>query len=68
METSEIVTLVYKELLKVAGGAAVVIGALSAFLGKVWISRIANAESQKREAAITELKAQLVSCAVSRVN
>jgi hypothetical protein len=43
----------------VAGGAAVVVGALSAFLGKVWISRITNSESRKREAAITELKAQL---------
>jgi len=45
MTETEIATIVYSELLKVLGGVAVVLAALSAFLGKVWIDRIASRES-----------------------
>lgn len=58
MSQTEVITIIYQELLKVAGGATLLLAALSAFLGKVWIGRIANREAQMREAAIAELKAQ----------
>lgn len=57
MTEVEIVTVVYSELLKVLGGAAFVLAALSAFLGKVWINRIANREAQVREERIAEVRA-----------
>lgn len=59
MNTADVASLFYQELLKVVGGAAVVLAALSAFLGRVWIARIANKESQAREEAVTGLKSQL---------
>ena len=58
MSQTVVIAIVYQELLKVAGGATLLLAALSAFLSKVWIARIANREAQQREAAIAELKAQ----------
>ncbi len=57
MNQSDIVSLIYFELIKVAGGATVVLAALSAFLGRVWINRIANREAQLRDERLAELKA-----------
>jgi hypothetical protein len=54
---AEIISLVYSEVLKVVGGAAVVVLGLSAFLGKVWADRIARREAQVRDEKIAELKA-----------
>lgn len=48
MDHTTIVTIVYQELLKVIGGATVVIAALSAFLGHVWANRIAAREARVR--------------------
>lgn len=56
MNETEVVAVVYSELLKVAGGIVVVLGALSAFLGRVWINRIANLETQAREEKLAELR------------
>lgn len=58
MNQSDVVAIVYAELLKVAGGAAVIIAALLAFLGKVWIDRIASREAERRDAKLAELRAQ----------
>lgn len=59
MNTADVAQIVYQELLKVAGGAAIVLAALSAFLGKIWIARIANRESQRRETEVAQLRSQL---------
>lgn len=59
MNHAEIVALIYEELLKVAGGATVVIAGLSGFLGKVWIDRVAKKEARKREAELTKLRSEL---------
>ncbi|MBH2016811.1 MAG: hypothetical protein I8H88_10025 [Burkholderiales bacterium] len=59
MQDSEVVSLIYSELLKVAGGAAVVLAGLSVFLSKIWAERIARREGEERDKRITELKAQL---------
>lgn len=59
MPTEDIVSLIYQELLKVAGGAAVVLAGLSVFLSKVWSERIARREGEARDRRITELKSQL---------
>ena len=59
MSDTDVIALIYQELLKVAAGATLILAALSAFLGKIWIGRIVNREMQRREAAIAELKAQL---------
>ena len=56
MNQIDIITLIYSELLKVAGGAAVVLAGLSAFLGRVWINRIANREAQLREVRLAEIR------------
>jgi hypothetical protein len=57
MDHAEVVAVVYGELLKVAGGAIVLLGALSAFLGRVWINRIANREAQVRDEKLAEVRA-----------
>lgn len=59
MPTQEIISLIYLELLKVAGGAAVLLAGLSAFLSKVWSERIARRDGEVRDRRIAELKAQL---------
>lgn len=59
MPSSEVVTLIYQELLKVAGGATVVLAGLSVFLSKVWSERIARRDGEERDRRIAELKAQL---------
>jgi hypothetical protein len=59
MQHSEIVALIYTELLKVAGGATVVIAAFSGLLGKIWIDRIARREATIRDEKLAELKADL---------
>jgi len=59
MTSAEVVALIYQELLKVAGGATVILAALSAFLGKIWIDRISHIESERRDVKIAELSAQL---------
>ena len=58
MNQSDVAAIVYAELLKVVGGAAVIVAALSAFLGKVWIDRIASREAERRDAKLAELRAQ----------
>lgn len=57
MNEIEVVAVVYSELLKVAGGIVVILGALSAFLGRVWINHIANRETQAREEKLAEFRA-----------
>jgi hypothetical protein len=57
MTDTEIIAVVYSELLKVAGGAMVVIAGLSAFLGKVWADRIAGREARVRDEKLADLKA-----------
>lgn len=57
MNDTEIIAIVYSELLKVVGGAAVIIAGLSAFLGKVWAERIAGREARVRNEKLAELKA-----------
>ncbi|MDP1864310.1 MAG: hypothetical protein Q8K52_10440 [Thiobacillus sp.] len=57
MNHAEIVALIYSELLKVAGGAAVLLAALSAFLGRIWMTRIASREAATRDSKLAELKA-----------
>jgi hypothetical protein len=59
MTDSEVIDLVYRELLKVAGGATVVLSALSVFLSKIWAERIARREEEERDKRISELRAQL---------
>jgi len=59
MSESEVISLIYAEFLKVLGGSAVLLAALSAFLGKIWINRIANKESQQREQRIAEVRSKL---------
>lgn len=58
MNESDIATVVYSELLKVAGGAAVILAALSAFLGRIWINRIAGREAHARDERLTSLRAE----------
>jgi hypothetical protein len=59
MLDSEVVAIVYSELLKIAGGATVVLAGLSIFLSKLWSERIARREGEQRDRHIAELKAQL---------
>lgn len=59
MLSQEVVSLIYQELLKVVGGAAVVLAGLSVFLSKVWSQRIARHEGEARDRRIAELKSQL---------
>ena len=59
MSEAEILALVNGELLKIAGGASVVLCGLSAFVGRIWINRIANNERSEREAEIATLRANL---------
>jgi hypothetical protein len=59
MTESDTVSIVYSELIKVVGGATVVLAALSAFLGKVWAERIARREGEARDRRIGDLKAQI---------
>ena len=59
MPPSEVVALIYQELLKVAGGVAVLLAGLSALLSKIWSERIARREGEHRDRRIAELKAQL---------
>ena len=53
----EVTTIVYAELLKVVGGAAVVIAALSAFLGRIWAERIARREAHVLDEKLAAMKA-----------
>lgn len=57
MDDTEIITLVYSELLKLVGGAAVVLVGLFAFLGRVWANRIAGNEARIRDEKLADLKA-----------
>ena len=59
MPSQEVISLIYQELLKVVGGATVLLAGLSIFLSKVWSERIARREAEARDQRITELKAQL---------
>lgn len=59
MSPSEVVSLIYQELIKVVGGATVVLAALSIFMSKVWSERIARREGEQRDRRLTEWKAQL---------
>ena len=60
MITSDIIAIVYPELLKVVGGVTVILAALFAFLGKTWLERISRKENELRDTKIAELNAQLV--------
>lgn len=59
MQPADVVTVVYAELLKVAGGATLIIAALSAFISKIWIDRITKAEGLKRDRELLELRMEL---------
>lgn len=59
MTSQEIIILIYQELIKVVGGAAVLLAGLSIFLSKIWSERIARREGEHRDRRIAELKAQL---------
>jgi hypothetical protein len=59
MPQSEVIALIYQELLKVVGGAVVILAGLSVFLSKVWSERIARREGEEQDRRIAELKAQL---------
>ena len=59
MNNADVVKIVYEELLKVAGGVSVLVAALSAFLGKIWIERIANRERQRSDEKLARLQSQL---------
>lgn len=59
MSTPEVTSLIYQELIKIVGGATVLLAGLSIFLSKVWSERIASREGEERDRRITELKAQL---------
>jgi hypothetical protein len=59
MTSHEIVSLIYQELIKVVGGATVVLAGLSIFLSKIWSERIARKEGEERDRRIAELKAKI---------
>lgn len=59
MPPNEVIALIYQELIKVAGGATVLLAALSIFLSKVWSERIARREGEDRDRRISELKSKI---------
>lgn len=59
MQDADVIALIYSELLKVVGGASVVLAALSAFVGRVWLERIARRENLAREKELLEIRAQI---------
>lgn len=59
MPPYEVVALTYQELIKVVGGATVLLAGLSIFLSKVWSERIARKEGEERDRRIAELNARI---------
>lgn len=59
MPSNEVIAVVYQELLKVAGGATVLLAALSVFLSKIWVERIARREGEDRDRRISELRSKI---------
>jgi hypothetical protein len=57
VDDSAVISIVYSELLKVVGGAAIVVAGFSAFLGKVWADRVAGKEARIRDEKLADLKA-----------
>ncbi len=56
MNDFEALEAVFRNLVLAFGSLNVVLVALFAYLGKVWLSRIANREAEQREARLAELK------------